>query len=163
MPTAHRYRELYEHEIDSNRKMLSMIESVPDGARTDPRFQQAVNLAAHLAACRENWLDRIQGGGDMQVPWFEAECSLASLRARFAALEAQWTGYLSELEEAHLGKDFDFPASNGRRFAVRIDHQLMQLVGHAAYHRGQVALLVDQLGGETVDTDYLYWVSPRGA
>ena len=35
-----------------------------------------------------------------------------------------------------------------------IGMQIEQLAGHAAYHRGQIALLVDQLGGEVQDTDY---------
>ncbi|MGC4045162.1 MAG: DinB family protein [Armatimonas sp.] len=38
-----------------------------------------------------------------------------------------------------------------------IEVQIVQLIGHAPYHRGQVALLVDQLGGEVVDTDYADW------
>jgi uncharacterized damage-inducible protein DinB len=42
-------------------------------------------------------------------------------------------------------------------FSLPIEVQIVQLIGHASYHRGQVALLVDQLGGETVDTDYADW------
>jgi uncharacterized damage-inducible protein DinB len=32
--------------------------------------------------------------------------------------------------------------------------------GHAWYHRGQIAMLVKDLGGETVDTDYIFWNRP---
>jgi len=38
-----------------------------------------------------------------------------------------------------------------------IEGQIVQLVGHAFYHRGQIAQIVDDLGGSTVDTDYLFW------
>ncbi len=41
--------------------------------------------------------------------------------------------------------------------------QAVTLAGHASCHRGQIALLVDQLGGETVDTDYVYWAVPDSA
>jgi uncharacterized damage-inducible protein DinB len=40
---------------------------------------------------------------------------------------------------------------------VPVEVQVIQLFGHASYHRGQIALLVDQLGGEVVDTDYVDW------
>jgi uncharacterized damage-inducible protein DinB len=152
---------LYEYEKDCNAKMLAMIDSVGVVNRADARFQQAVNLANHLAACRENWLDRMDGEGDKQVAWFEEKGDFATLRPRFEAVHAVWTEYLAALDDTQLARDFDFPTTAGSRFAVPTHVQLEQLVGHACYHRGQVALLVAQLGGETVDTDYLYWSMPR--
>jgi uncharacterized damage-inducible protein DinB len=152
-----RYRVLYEHEKDSNHKMLAMIESVPEANRRDARFQRAVTLAGHLAACRENWLDHMDREGHNQVAWWDERCELATLRPRFAALESQWTAYLARLEEDQLAQDFEFTELNGESFHLPIEVQIEQLVGHAAYHRGQIALLVDQLGGETVDTDYADW------
>ncbi len=53
MSLLERYRAWYEYEKDCNDKMLAMLESVPEANRSDPRFQRAVTLADHLAACRE--------------------------------------------------------------------------------------------------------------
>ena len=157
MSRLERYRVLYEHEKDCNQKMLAMLESIPEANRSDPRFQQAVTLAGHLAACRENWLDRMTAGGHNQVAWWDERCELTTLRPRFAALESQWTDYLARLEEDQLEQEFAFSASDETRYSLPTEVQIVQLIGHAPYHRGQIALLVDQLGGETVDTDYLYW------
>ncbi|MCW3096453.1 MAG: hypothetical protein JWL77_2071 [Chthonomonadaceae bacterium] len=154
------YRKHYLYEKDCNDKMLSMIESVPEANRSDPRFQQAVTLADHLAACRENWLDLMHGEGLNLVDWFNKTSDLATLRPRFAVLEAQWTDYLAHLTDAQLVQDFTF-VENGGRYTLPTEVQIMQLVGHASYHRGQIALLVDQLGGETVDTDYVFWAFPE--
>jgi uncharacterized damage-inducible protein DinB len=157
MSLIERYRVLYEHEKDSNHKMLAMLDSVPEGHRTDPRFQRAVTLADHLAAGREKWLDYMEGKGHNQIAWWDERCDLATLRPRFAALESQWTDYLARLEQDQLAQDFEFTESDGERYRLPIEVQIEQLIGHAAYHRGQIALLVDQLGGETVDTDYADW------
>jgi uncharacterized damage-inducible protein DinB len=157
MPLIDRYCELYEHEKDCDQKLLDMIDSVPKEERSDPRFQKAVNLAGHLAACRENWLDRMASDGLNQVEWYDDNCDLETLRPRFAAMEARWTEYLANLSETELVSEFEFPSRDGDRYRWQIDGQILQLIGHAPYHRGQIALLVDQLGGETVDTDYLYW------
>jgi uncharacterized damage-inducible protein DinB len=150
---------LYEHEKDSNHKMLDMIESVPEANPGDARFQQAVTLADHMAAGRQKWLEYMDDGdGTSQLAWRNDQCDLSTLRPRFAAVERKWTDYLARLEESQLAQDFEFvEESNGQRFPWRIETIIIQMIGHAPYHRGQVALLVDQLGGETVDTDYAGW------
>ena len=67
MSLLERYRGLYEHEKDCNHKMLAMLELVPEANRSDARFQQAVAIAGHLAACREFWLEHMGGKTDSQV------------------------------------------------------------------------------------------------
>src|SRR5438094_415852 len=99
MSAVERYRMLYEYEKDCNRKMLAMIDSVPEAGRGDARFQQAVTLAHHLAACRQNWLDRIGGEGRDQVAWFDEMCDIATLHSRFAAIETRWTDFFASLDE----------------------------------------------------------------
>ncbi len=157
MPLITRYQELYEHEKDSTQKMLTMLDSVPESRRGDARFPQAVMLAGHLAACRENWLRRMEETELPEAVWFDPACDLATLRPRFAALENRWAGFLARLDDGQLAQEFDFTEGGEERYRLPLGVQIEQLVGHAAYHRGQVALLVDQLGGETVDTDYVDW------
>ena len=157
MSLLERYRELYEYEIDCNLKMLGMLDSVPDASRSEARFQQAVTLAGHLAAGRERWLDYMTGRSHSEVAWWDEHCELATLPPRFAALERRWTDYLACLTEDQLAHKFEFTESNGESFRLPIRVQVEQLVGHAAYHRGQIALLVSQLGGDIVDTDYADW------
>src|SRR5207244_4231162 len=82
---------------------------------------------------------------------------LESLRSRFSALESSWTDYLRAVDDDDLEREFEFPTREGSRYRWSIEGQIVQLVGHAFYHRGQISLLVDELGGEPVDTDYLYW------
>ncbi len=153
-----RYRELYDYECSANAQLLTMIESVPEISRTDPRFQRSLNLCAHLALGRENWLSVMAAERRELATWFEADATLESLRPRFAALEKRWGAYLAALTDDQLEDTFTFMEGNGVTYRVLIEGQLIQLNGHACYHRGQVALLVDMLGGTTVDTDYIDWI-----
>lgn len=150
------YRTWYEQEKASNARMLEMIESVPEANRSDERFHRILVLAHHLAACRENWLDRMAKSGKDQVDWWPDDVRIEDLATRYERLERAWTSYLASLDDATLDLDFDFPVSGGA-YRWNIEGQIRQLVGHAFYHRGQIALLVDVLGGHAVDTDYLYW------
>lgn len=156
MPLLEHFRDSYRHEKDCDRKMLAMLESVPSGVRGDARFQQAVSIAGHLAACRENWLGHMTGRTAPPAAWHDAACDPATLGPRFAALQARWTDFLARLDEVGLARDFEF-TEEGQVFRVPTEVQIVQLFGHASYHRGQVALLVGQLGGEAVDTDYVDW------
>jgi len=151
-----RYRHWYAHERDANAKMLAMIESVPESARTDARFERAVRLAAHLAACRENYVELLQGR-DSVSPWWPEGVSVDTLRARYARLESAWSAYLDSLTDDTLTQNVEL-REGGYRYLWNIEGQAFQLLGHASYHRGQISLLVDELGGTTVDTDYVDWV-----
>ncbi len=131
-----------------------MLESVSEANRSDPLFLQAVRLANHLAICRNNWLGFMVGGRN--AGWRNDPCDLAVLPSCFAALESQWTHYLAHLDEDRLVQDFEF-TENGKRFHLPVEVQIIPLIGHTSYHRGQIALLVSQLGSETVDTDYADW------
>lgn len=140
--------------------MLAMLGSVPEKARSDARFKRALILAGHLAVCRENWLDRMAGDGRRQAAWWPRASDLDRLRARFARVETRWSEYLTGLGDEDLDVDFEFPVTGGG-YRWNIEGQIFQLVGHAYYHRGQIALLVDELGGKAEDTDYLYWAVKR--
>ena len=156
-----RYRLWYEHEKAANALMLDMVESVPPANHADPRFQRAIDLVAHLAVCRENWLDRIINNGANQKDWMPQSEKWGMMRKRYADVERAWTLYLGDLSDGDIAKDFKFIRSDNSEYSLLTETQLTQMVGHAFYHRGQVVMLVADLGGDTVDTDYLFWVESR--
>ncbi len=88
---------------------------------------------------------------------------METLRPRFAAIETRWVSYLDLIKDEDLERNFEFPATDGNRYRWNIEGQIVQLVGHAFYHRGQIAMIVDDLGGEKVDTDYLFWAYEKDA
>lgn len=155
------YRELYEYEKDCNAKMLAMIDSVPAASRSDARFQQAVSIAGHSVASRKKWLSRMKGEAlpeeeKWAAQWYDEKCSFTALGPRFDDTARQWTNYLASLDEAQLAQKFGF-AEGEEHFSLPVEVQIIHLFGHASYHRGQVALLVNELSGEVSLTDYEDW------
>jgi uncharacterized damage-inducible protein DinB len=169
MPTANdrfttltfveRFRHGYEYEKDCNRKALQMLRSVPSSARALPSFARAVGKMAHLVAARHMWLHRLGVAPDRPESWFPPT-TLEQLPALVSAIEGRWTAYLASLTEADVAGEFTYTGSDGKRYTWRLLDLLTQVFGHAWYHRGQIAMLVKDLGGEAIDTDYIFWNRP---
>jgi uncharacterized damage-inducible protein DinB len=64
------------------------------------------------------------------------------------------------LTDAEVLADCTLVSETGSRWRWQLVDLLTQLFGHAWYHRGQIAMLVKDLGGETVDTDFIFWSGP---
>ena len=153
---AELFRHAFSHEIVANHQMLTMLDSVPVENQTDPRFGRAIRIAHHMAACRQGFLLVIQGKTAALPESFSENPRFELLFDQFSEMESGWQEFLDGADDATVDGRFVF-SDNGENWSLSLEAQLFQLIGHAAYHRGQVVLLVDQLGGETFDTDYIEW------
>ena len=153
---ADRFRRWYEYERDCNAKALDMLASVPTERRSAPEFEKAVGRMAHLNAARCRWGQRLGILADAPA-LFPSGIALADLAGMIASTERAWADYLSRLDEAELARELEWVAGDGHRYRWNVEGILTQLLGHAPYHRGQIAQLVALLGGKAVDTDYILW------
>jgi uncharacterized damage-inducible protein DinB len=156
---ADRFRHWYAYERDCNAKSLAMLASVPAERRAAPEFARAVGRMAHLVMARRRWLHRLGHWPDAP-DLFPTNTSLEDLPGLVAATEAAWEAYLRRVDEAELAREFEWQLADGRRFRWNVEGVLTQTFGHAWYHRGQIAQMVAALGGQAVDTDYIFWSKP---
>lgn len=152
-----RFRKWYEHERDCNAKCMAMLESVPAEKRQSDSFQRAVDKMSHLVAARQRWLTRL--GYWQELPAiFPKGTSLADLPAMVAKTETAWIDFLSRLDEKDLEREVEWVAVfDNKKYRWNLEGILTQVNGHAWYHRGQIAMLVADLGGKAVDTDYIFF------
>jgi uncharacterized damage-inducible protein DinB len=156
-----RFRHWYEYEQDCNAKILAMLNSVPMERRSSPEFQRAVDLLAHLVIARRMWLNRLGLWPEVQKDLFPRGVSISELPTMLQKTESAWIKYLQTLDENELAREFTYEAVfNGTSWRWDVESLLTQVFGHAWYHRGQIALVVDALGGKSVDTDYIFWHQP---
>jgi uncharacterized damage-inducible protein DinB len=150
------YRRWFDYEKDSHAKVLSSLATVPAEARSSESFQKAVDLLAHIAAARRMWLFRFGVAGD-NADLFPRKVAWQDLPELIGKMEAAWSDYLSSLDDAELGRVFEYTSYEGARFRGRVEDILTQLFGHSLYHRGQIASLVRAMGGEPAVTDFVFW------
>jgi uncharacterized damage-inducible protein DinB len=156
-----RFRRWYDHERDSNAKIVQMLRSVPAEKQADPHFGKACDKATHLAMARETWLSRLGHFNDPPKSRDIPRLTTDQIAARFERIERAWTAYLERLDDAELARVIEYGRPTGEKWRWDVEGILTQTNGHAWYHRGQIASLVASLGGAAVDTDYIFWARPQ--
>ena len=74
---------------------------------------------------------------------------LAAVQSKWAEVERDQAEFANSVTNASLEKTFPFHATQ-----ISLAHLMQHLVNHSTYHRGQIALLLRQLGAEPVATDF---------
>lgn len=157
LTNADRYRRWFEYEQDAHHKTLASLHAVPDGERSSPLFQKAVDLFAHLMAARRMWLFRFGAASEAPRELFPQGVQIETLATAMEEMHAAWAAYLNRLDETELARVFEYRSWDGAQFRNSIEDILTQLFGHSWYHRGQIALLLRSSGAEPAVTDFVFW------
>jgi uncharacterized damage-inducible protein DinB len=152
-----RYRRWFDYEIDAHAKVLASFDATPEDKRATPNYLKAIELFAHMMLARRLWLYRFGVLAEGPRDFFPQNVALDTVKAMAEEMHAAWSAYFERLDEAELARVFEYRSLEGSRFRNRIEDILTQLFGHSWYHRGQIALLLRQAGGEPAVTDFVFW------
>lgn len=149
------YRDMLRYERWANDRVLQSLESIPGEERHGRVYERAMSLLAHNALARKVWLWRIQGTPYENPPdWFPVT-SLQDQRRLCDEADRAWEQFIDSLDDAALDREVRYAASNGDRFSSTLREILVHVFNHSTYHRGQIARLVTECGGQRVPTDYI--------
>jgi uncharacterized damage-inducible protein DinB len=152
-----RYRRWFDYERDSHAKALASLASVPEAKRSSRGFAKAVTLMGHLAAARQLWLFRFGVTAEAPRDFFPTGLTLSELADRVERVQSAWSAYLERLDDQALARVFEYQSLDGGSYRNTVEDILTQLFGHSWYHRGQIASLVREAGGEPAVTDFVFW------
>jgi uncharacterized damage-inducible protein DinB len=151
------FRRLFEYERDAHQRMLDSLRRAISDRRDTPGIAKAVDLAAHIATCRDMWLGRIRRHSPLPTTLFPSDMTVSEVERAFARIEPQWREYLDTLDEAELARECEYVSYEGGGFRNSVNDILIQLFGHSLYHRGQIALLLRRSGALPAATDFVFW------
>lgn len=157
-----RYRRWFQYECDAHELVFGSLESVPVANRGNPEFLRALSLMGHLVAARRIWLARLGAIPIPADPLFPQETEIDRVRAAWSPVREQWLDFFSRLDDASIERVVAYRSYDGDPFENRLEDILTQLFGHSSYHRGQIAMLVRQAGGEPAKTDFIFWTRKAG-
>ena len=118
-----------------------------------PPPARAVKLLAHIMSTQWLWLERMRGVKQSFAVW--PEWTLDEIEAQLPKLKREWKVFLGEKKPPDLALRFQYINTKGEHYSSTIGETAMHVAMHGAYHRGQIALLVRDGGGEPAYTDFI--------
>lgn len=131
-------------------------------ARVESSFPSLLATFAHIVSAEWVWLRRWLGESPSTFPDWLAEPRLADLRERLDAVESERLRFLEGLDAPRLSSSVSYRTLSGDSHSDRLADLLFHVVNHSSYHRGQLATLLRQVGGQPVGTDFVLfrWQEP---
>lgn len=117
---------------------------------------RALRLYAHVIGAEAVWLARIAGRPQDVAVWPTLTLDEAAALAARTAKELREV--VSRGTPDDLARAVEYRNSAGSEFRTALEDILLHVALHGSYHRGQVALLIRDGGGEPAPTDYIGFV-----
>ena len=116
----------------------------------------------HILWAEWLWLERWQGRSHAG-PLGGERADLSAVRARWNQIEADLQGFVRQLSAADLERVVTYRNTKGQGFSNPLRHMLQHLVNHGTYHRGQITMMLRQLGATPLATDLIAFYRENAA
>jgi len=155
---------LYEYDRWANNRVLQAA-----SALNDEQFTR--ELGGSFRSVRDTVVDIIAGEWDWLAYWKEWSASaafladlskqrdalfhpdafsnVAAVRRKWAEVEKEQAEFVNGVTNESLGKMLPF-----RTTQASLAHLMQHVANHSTYHRGQIALMMRQLGAKPLATDF---------
>ena len=169
------FRRMQDYEVWANDLALTSIEGCERGllsqasrigaapAVVHEKYARALAIMSHILWARRRWLSRLGACEAPPTGMPAEEWPVTRLRGECLELDGHWQRYLSGLKQADLAKVVRYQSGDGRPQADSVSDIITQAQNHSTYHRGQIATLVKQCGGEPAETDFIVFARQAGA
>jgi len=157
---------LYDYGYWANRKLLAALAGM-----TPEQFTKSVggsygsvrNTLVHVLSAEWGWLDRC--GGYSRGPALKGEDypDLESLVEAWTKVEASLRSFLTTLTDEDIERIVEFKNPRGETRSMTLGELMQHGANHAVHHRGQVALLVRELGFAPGNFDLLLYDAERSS
>ena len=148
---------LYEYNRWANTRTLDAAEKLDPAAFVRDlknSFPSVRDTLAHILWAEWVWL-RVRWKGESGATLLVATefPTVASLRERFRAVDAERGTFLTSLTEERLQQPFDYRDIAGNPMRLPLVQTMQHVVNHGTYHRGQITTMLRQLGATPIGTD----------
>jgi uncharacterized damage-inducible protein DinB len=149
-------RDLYGYHWWANRRLFEVTTALGEAmaARevgTQFSFPTLTRMFAHIYGADSIWLSRWKGMSPAGLPGGDIR-TLADLRGRWDALEAEQLAFLESLTGADLGRPVEYRNTTGTAFRVPLAPLLQHVANHATHHRSEIATMITMISGSPPDS-----------
>jgi len=155
---------LYEYDRWANNRVLQAVSGLSEEQFTRDlggSFRSVRDTLVHIVGGEWGWLTYWKEPNpsatfardlwDRHDAMFHSEAfpNVAAVQRKWAEIEKEQAEFVNGVTNESLGKMLPF-----RTTQASLAHLMQHLANHSTYHRGQVAVMMRQLGAEPVATDF---------
>jgi len=118
-------------------------------------FESVRDTLVHMMGAEWLWLERWRGQSPEAMIPAQQFTSLDMVTSEWSGVEHGMRDYLAQLTDADLLQPVTYKSQKGDTFTYELWRQMIHLLSHQSYHRGQVATLLRQLGAHPPAVDFL--------
>jgi uncharacterized damage-inducible protein DinB len=160
--------DLYAYQRWANQRILSAASALPVPAEQLTRdlgssFPSVLATLAHMLSAQWIWNQRWYGRTPTAIPEEWDLSTAAGVAATWAEVERAEEEFLRTLKEDDVQRIIHSRNLKGVPFATPLWQQLLQVVNHSTYHRGQVVTMLRQLGSPAPSTDLILYYREQTA
>jgi uncharacterized damage-inducible protein DinB len=156
--------ELYRYNRWANHKTLEAASFLDPENFTRPlgnSFSSLRDTLAHILGAEWIWLERWNGRSPRALLPAAEFPDLTAITRRWKQVEEGQITLLHALAPADLNKNLSYVNQKGETWSYPLVQQLVHVVNHSTYHRGQVTTLLRQLAAQPATTDLLEYYDER--
>lgn len=153
-----RYIDFGNYNIWANNKFIDALSNLDEellNQKIEASFPSIMKTANHLLMAEYGWLSRLQGNG-----WDVSEVTnfSGSSNELFKLWQKTSLEFKNFVENADLERKIQFDHKD-ESYSIPIREIAQTVFTHGNYHRGQLVIMMRQLGITDIPkTDYIEWV-----
>lgn len=162
--TVHTLKALYDYHYWANDRLFQVISELTPEEFTQPvagRQKSIRNTMVHVLSAEWGWLSRC-GGRKREAKLDPADYPTAeSIVGEWENVEGYVRAFLTDLEDEDVARRVDYTGGAGKPCSMPLGELMQHSIIHAAHHRGQVALMLRELGYAPGHFDLLFYFAEK--
>ncbi len=153
-------RELYNYNQWANQRVISSVTPLTQEMftrRMGSSFGSVRDTLAHILSAEWIWLERWLGRSPKALHSASDFPTVQALRQLWTTVQHDQNQYIKTLVPDRLQDEVSYINTRGERYAYALWRQMVHVVNHSSYHRGQITTLLRQIGAEPASTDLLVY------
>lgn len=155
---------LYDYNAWANEKLFDVISQLTPAEYTKAvagSYGSIRNTMVHVVSTEWGWLSRCGGRKRTGRLHPEDYATVESLIEEWNRVEVSMRNYLPELQDEDLARRIEYTGGDDKKCSMPLGELLQHTLNHAAHHRGQVAVLLRELGYDPGQFDLLFYFAEK--
>ncbi|MEZ4863318.1 MAG: DinB family protein [Caldilineaceae bacterium] len=151
------FQELYDFNYWNNHRVWQCLLPLTEAQVQQPTSEEEWSIfvhCLHIIGVEEWWVHFLQTGELHFLEW-DAFPDLASLHTQWDATEAMVRAYVAALTPDELQREVRPSFWEVEQGPIKVYQALTQVALHSGDHRAQILTHIRNLGGATVEQDFL--------